>query len=84
LNVTLYSDLESNVSSSSTQKRHVTTSGAYDDGIAGVVTPEITLGAGKYIVVPSTYTPGCEAGFKLIVYSTVSGVTLTPIDNIVG
>jgi len=54
----------------------VLTSGAYDDAVAGVATPQITLGAGTYHVVPSTYSPGHEAGYKLIVYSSISGVTL--------
>jgi calpain-7 len=55
----------------------VLTSGAYDDTVAGVATPQITLAAGTYYVVPSTYSSGHEAGFKLIVYSSVSGVKIT-------
>ncbi|KAJ7188874.1 hypothetical protein C8R46DRAFT_1056044 [Mycena filopes] len=50
--------------------RHITTSGAYDDNVAGVVTPQVALGVGKYWVIPSTYAPGVLAAFQLIVYSS--------------
>ncbi|KAG7449916.1 cysteine proteinase [Guyanagaster necrorhizus] len=53
---------------------HLATSGAYDDAISGVVTPQISLNRGKYWIIPSTFNPGIEAAFQLIVYSSVSGV----------
>jgi calpain-7 len=65
--------------SSLTPKSPVLTSGAYDDTIAGVATAQITFGAGTYFVVPSTYSPGHEAEYKLLVYSSASGVTITPV-----
>ncbi|KAF8058758.1 hypothetical protein FPV67DRAFT_1523596 [Lyophyllum atratum] len=58
-------------------RRHITTSGAYNDAISGVVTPQVSLSAGKYWAVPSTYNPGVEAGFQLFVYTTVVGVKVT-------
>ncbi|KAJ7736872.1 hypothetical protein B0H16DRAFT_1572895 [Mycena metata] len=52
--------------------RHITTSGAYDDSVAGVATPQVTLGVGKYWIIPSTYSPGVLAKFQLIIYSTTA------------
>jgi len=72
LNITLYSVIQDNVQLSLEQKRNVATSGAYDSSIAGVATPQITIGAGRYYVVPSTYSPGVEAGFRILVYSASS------------
>ncbi|KAJ6590028.1 hypothetical protein DFH09DRAFT_1307482 [Mycena vulgaris] len=57
--------------------RHITTSGGYDDSIAGVATPQISLGVGKYWVIPSTYNPGFQGAFQLIVYSTAARVNVT-------
>lgn len=76
LNVTVYPRY---VTPSSDQQRHVLTSGAYDDAIAGVATPQISVAAGKYYVVPSTYNPGTEVGFKIIIYSSIAGVMVTQI-----
>jgi calpain-7 len=78
LNVTVYSQ---HVIPSLNQQRHVLTSGAYDDTIAGVATPQISVAAGKYYVVPSTYNPGTEVGFKLIVYSSIAGLSITHYDS---
>ncbi|RDB24959.1 Calpain-like protease palB/RIM13 [Hypsizygus marmoreus] len=55
-------------------RRHITTSGPYNDAISGVVTPQVSLRAGKYWAVPSTYNPGVEAGFQLFVYTSIGGV----------
>ena len=61
--------------------RHVATSGPYSDAISGVVIEKLALQPGKYVVVPSTYRAGVQAAFKLIVYSTVSGVQLVPMQR---
>lgn len=58
--------------------RHIVTSGPYSDAICGVVTPQTTLQPGTYLIVPSTFTPGMEAAFKMTVYSSGSGVTVSP------
>ncbi|KAF8150505.1 hypothetical protein K438DRAFT_1865522 [Mycena galopus ATCC 62051] len=55
---------------------HVATSGAYDDSVAGVATPQIALGVGKYWAVPSTYAPGVMSAFQLVVYSTAARVSV--------
>ena len=78
LNVTVYPQ---SITTSLNQHRHVLTSGAYDDTIAGVATPQISVAAGKYYVVPSTYNPGAEVGFKLIVYSSIAGLMVSQIVN---
>lgn len=52
--------------------QHVATSGPYSDARSGVVTPQVVLQPGRYVVVPSTYNPGLEASFKLVVYSSES------------
>ena len=78
LNVTVYPQP---ITTPLNQQRHVLTSGAYDDAIAGVATPQISVAAGKYYVVPSTYNPGTEVGFKLIVYSSIAGLMVTQIVN---
>lgn len=56
--------------------RHIATSGAYDDSVAGVATPQIALGVGKYWAVPSTYAPGVLNAFQLVVYSTAARVNV--------
>lgn len=81
LNVTVYTNSHNNIATSLRQ-RHIATSGAYDDAIAGVVTPQTTLGAGKYYVVPSTYNPGTQAGFRMVFYSSISGIKVTPVQGI--
>jgi len=78
LNVTVYSP---HATPSLNQQRHILTSGAYDDTIAGVATPQISVAAGKYYVVPSTYNPGTEVGFKLTVYSSIAGLMVTQIKS---
>ncbi|KAH8103263.1 hypothetical protein BXZ70DRAFT_888986, partial [Cristinia sonorae] len=59
--------------------QHLATSGPYSDAHSGVITPQLKLGPGKYAIVPSTYSPGMQATFKLILYSTDSGTSLTPL-----
>ncbi|KAJ7503114.1 hypothetical protein B0H11DRAFT_2361192 [Mycena galericulata] len=59
--------------------RHMTTSGGYDDSIAGVATPQISLGVGKYWLIPSTYNPGFQGAFQLIVYSTAARVNVAEL-----
>ncbi|CAL1711572.1 unnamed protein product [Somion occarium] len=54
----------------------VATSGPYADAISGVVTPQFLLQHGLYAVVPSTYTPGILASFRLLVYTTAAGATV--------
>ncbi|KAK0459294.1 uncharacterized protein EV420DRAFT_1677667 [Desarmillaria tabescens] len=58
LNVTIYPADASEYTAS-----HLATSGAYDDAISGVVTPQISLNRGKYWIIPSTFNPGIEAAF---------------------
>ncbi len=59
--------------------RHVATSGPYSDAIAGVVIETLSLQPGRYLVVPSTYKAGVQAAFRLVMYSSASGVQLVPI-----
>ncbi|KAF9048647.1 hypothetical protein BJ165DRAFT_1343091, partial [Panaeolus papilionaceus] len=80
LNVTVYSALQGEAKAA-LKAPHQLTSGAYNDVIAGVATPQVALGPGKYYVVPSTYTPGTEASFRLIVYSSVSGTKVSLIKD---
>ncbi|KAJ6631453.1 hypothetical protein B0H10DRAFT_2207112 [Mycena sp. CBHHK59/15] len=56
LNVTVFP-----ASASGALGRHIATSGGYDDSIAGVATSQISLGPGKYWLIPSTYNPGFHA-----------------------
>lgn len=60
-------------STSRTNPGPIATSGAYSESLAGVATPLVTLAKGTYGIVPSTYSPGVQAEFRLIVYSNVSG-----------
>ncbi|KAF8905038.1 hypothetical protein CPB84DRAFT_1845125 [Gymnopilus junonius] len=80
LNVTVYSNSQNNIKASLGQ-RHIATSGAYDDTIAGVATPQTTLGVGKYYMVPSTYNPGTQAAFRMVVYSSISNIRVTPVQG---
>ncbi|KAG6828848.1 hypothetical protein H0H92_006607 [Tricholoma furcatifolium] len=57
--------------------RHIATSGAYSDAISGVTTPQFSLGPGKYLAVLSTYNPGVESAFQVLIYTTVAGITVT-------
>ena len=59
--------------------RHVATSGPYSDAVAGVLIEGLTLQPGRYLLVPSTFVAGVEATFRLMVYSNVSGVQVTPM-----
>ena len=61
--------------------RHVATSGPYSDAVSGVLIEQLTLQQGRYLVVPSTYNTGVEAGFRLIVYSNVAGVQVVPVQR---
>lgn len=47
------------------------TSGPYDDAVCGAATPRISLNGGKYWVIPSTYTPGVQAEYLLVIYTSV-------------
>ncbi|KAJ7072817.1 hypothetical protein C8F01DRAFT_1105319 [Mycena amicta] len=72
VNLTLFAASTSTTTSSLGQ--HLTTSGGYDDSLAGVVTPQIKLAPGKYWAVPSTYSPGVHGPFQIVVYSTAARV----------
>ncbi|KAJ3715961.1 hypothetical protein DFJ43DRAFT_1126860 [Lentinula guzmanii] len=74
LNVTVYPASVDNINST----KHVATSGPYDDPITGVVSPLTSLPKGRYWVVPSTYNPGIQTGFQLIVFSTLASIELVP------
>ncbi|KAF9485226.1 cysteine proteinase [Pholiota conissans] len=78
INVTIY-PVHKDVITSLTRQGHVATSGAYDDSIAGVATPQVTLGAGKYYIVPSTYNPRTIVGFRMLVYSSISGIQVDEV-----
>ncbi|KAJ3842691.1 hypothetical protein F5878DRAFT_529345, partial [Lentinula raphanica] len=77
LNVTVYPDYPASVDSM-TSHNHVATSGPYDDPITGVATPLTSLPKGRYWVVPSTYNPGIQCGFQLIVFSTLASTEIIP------
>ena len=49
---------------------HVATSGPFSDAICGVITPLVTLQPGNYRIISSTFSPGIEASFRLLVYSS--------------
>ncbi|KAF7297900.1 Calpain catalytic domain-containing protein [Mycena chlorophos] len=57
--------------------QHLTSSGGYDDSIAGVVTPQTKLAPGKYWMVPSTYSPGVHGPFEIVLYTTSGRVTVS-------
>ncbi|KAL4248263.1 peptidase C2 family protein [Abortiporus biennis] len=67
INVTLFQLTDKN-----TLGPHLATSGPYSDSVSGVITPQVTLQPGNHVIVPSTYNPGIEASFRLIVYSSSS------------
>lgn len=81
LNLTIYPGSKDGFSTSLERQKYVATSGAYDDGIAGVAIQLATLATGKYYVVPSTYNPGVELGFRMIVYSNVAGFTVQEVER---
>ncbi|KAI0691496.1 hypothetical protein BC835DRAFT_1431695, partial [Cytidiella melzeri] len=80
LNVTLFRSTPRH-----TLGHHVATSGPYADAVCGVVTPQMTLPSGSYFVVPSTYNPGVQAEFKLLVYTSANGavVELTHVKGMI-
>lgn len=73
LNVTLF---RSSHDSKSIGK-HIITSGPYSDAISGVVTPQVSLNPGKYLIIPSTYHPGFTSGFRMTVYSSAANLNIT-------
>lgn len=78
LNVTIYADRGGDISASLRHQR-VSTSGAYEDSTAGVATPQFSIGAGKYYVIPSAYNPGTTGGFRMLVYSSISSITVNEL-----
>lgn len=76
MNVTIFPASESPSLGLDTQ---IATSGGYDDVVSGVVTPKITLQPGKYWIIPSTYDPGIKAEFRVMVYSSLSGMSVVPV-----
>ncbi|KAH9855926.1 hypothetical protein C2E23DRAFT_723547 [Lenzites betulinus] len=67
LNLTIF-----HASAGATSSTHIATSGPYSDATSGVVIPQTTFQPGRYLAIPSTYNPGIQAGFVLIVYSTAA------------
>lgn len=61
-------------SSSTNLQRCVASSGPYSDALSGVDIPKRSICPGKYHLVPSTYHAGVHAQFRIVVYSTVSGI----------
>jgi len=55
----------------------IASSGPYSDALSGVDISRRSIAAGKYYLVPSTYHAGELAQFRLIIYSTTSGVAVT-------
>jgi calpain-7 len=55
----------------------IASSGPYSDAISGVDISRQLIAAGKYYLVPSTYHAGVFAQFRLIIYSTNSGIAVT-------
>ncbi|KAF4563111.1 cysteine protease [Pleurotus pulmonarius] len=56
--------------------QYAATSGAYNDSIAGVVTPKVSLVPGTYWIIPSTHSAGVQAAFKLVTYSTTNTISV--------
>ncbi|OAX42822.1 cysteine proteinase [Rhizopogon vinicolor AM-OR11-026] len=52
-------------------------SGPYSDALSGVDISRRLIAAGTYYLVPSTYHAGVLAQFRLIIYSTNSGIAVT-------
>lgn len=71
LNITIYPAPASPMSNQYFKQKHVTTSGPYDDAVCGTATPQVSLSAGKYWAIPSTHTPGVQAEYRLIIYTSV-------------
>jgi hypothetical protein len=57
--------------------KHIITSGPYSDTISGVVTPQVSLSPGTYLLVPSTYHPAIQIGFRLTAYCSTANVNIT-------
>jgi len=72
MNVTLF-----HLTKNRTLGTHVATSGPYSDAISGVVTPQVLLQSGSYVMVPSTYAAGVEADFRLMVYTSGANTTVS-------
>lgn len=56
--------------------QYAATSGAYNDSIAGVVTPKVSLVPGTYWIIPSSHSAGVQAPFKLVIYSTTNTISV--------
>ncbi|KAH6910301.1 hypothetical protein BKA70DRAFT_1272694 [Coprinopsis sp. MPI-PUGE-AT-0042] len=77
LNITIYPATNGSPTTESlTRSRHVATSGPYDDGLAGVATPIVTLTPGKYWAVPSTFRSGVQADFRLLLWYSSQGIKI--------
>ncbi|KDQ56387.1 hypothetical protein JAAARDRAFT_310571 [Jaapia argillacea MUCL 33604] len=84
LNVTLFSPSGPQyVEHPSTNLNMLSTSGPYSDANSGVITPQINVKPGTYIILPSTYRNGIYAAFRLIVFSS-SNVDVEPIEGLLG
>ncbi|KAF8841696.1 cysteine proteinase [Paxillus ammoniavirescens] len=57
--------------------RPVASSGPYSDALPGVDISARTLNAGKYWLVPSTWSAGVQVAFRLVVYCSDSGCVVT-------
>ncbi|KAG2043833.1 hypothetical protein BDR03DRAFT_995910 [Suillus americanus] len=55
-------------------QRCIASSGPYSDALSGVEIPKRSISPGKYYLVPSTYHAGVHAQFRIVVYSSVSGI----------
>ncbi|KAG1878778.1 hypothetical protein F4604DRAFT_1754108 [Suillus subluteus] len=55
-------------------QRCIASSGPYSDALSGVDIPKRSISPGKYYLVPSTYHAGVHARFRIVVYSSVSGI----------
>ncbi|EGO00763.1 hypothetical protein SERLA73DRAFT_178686 [Serpula lacrymans var. lacrymans S7.3] len=54
----------------------IATSGPYSDAVSGVDIPQVSLATGVYLLVPSTYNPGIQVAFRMILYSTAPGLNV--------
>ncbi|KAH9481424.1 Calpain-like protease palB/RIM13 [Psilocybe cubensis] len=81
LNLAIYPGSKDGFATSFERQKYLATSGPYDDAIAGVAIQSATLAPGKYYVVPSTYNPGVELMFRMIVYSNVAGFTIQQVER---
>ena len=58
-----------------------TCDGKYSWNLSATVTKKKKLEAGVYILVPSTFEPGIQADFQLLVYSKPGAITVAPYQN---